>query len=117
LRGKNFKVQVRYKNRFGREVKYSSGFEGVLHYIERKYHESESDTMRQRWASYLREIPCGVCNGKRLKPEVLAVTVGEQSIADVSELSLENAFHFVNALSLGDRDAAIAAAVLREIRA
>ena len=117
LRGNNFTVQVRYKNRFGREVKYSSGFEGVLPYIERKYHESESDAMRQRWANYLREIPCQVCNGKRLKPEVLAVTVGDNSIADVSDLSLENAFAFVNGLHLDDRDAAIAAAVLREIRA
>ncbi|MBX3093523.1 MAG: excinuclease ABC subunit UvrA [Cryobacterium sp.] len=117
LRGNDFKVQVRYKNRFGREVKYSSGFEGVLPYIERKYHESESDAMRQRWANYLREIPCGVCNGKRLKPEVLAVTVGGQSIADVSDLSLEDSFGFVNALNLDDRDSAIAAAVLREIRA
>src|SRR5690606_8239476 len=117
LHGNNYTVQIKYKNRFGREVAYTSGFEGVLPYIERRYREADTDSARARWSNYLREIPCVVCGGKRLKPEVLAVTVGGHSIADVSELSLEDSFVFVNALTLTEREAAIAAAVLREIRA
>lgn len=117
LRGNNFKVTVKWKNRFGREMTYSTGFEGVMPYIERKYLEAETDSARQRWSNYLREIPCAVCDGQRLKPEVLAVTVGEHSIAAVSSLSLIDAFAFMNDIELSEREAKIAAAVLREIRA
>lgn len=117
LRGNNFKVTVKWKNRFGREITYSTGFEGVMPYIERKYREAETDTARQRWANYLREIPCAVCHGARLKPEVLAVTIGGRNIAEISELSLSDAFAFVNGVELTPREAKIAAAVLREVRA
>ncbi|HEY9497987.1 MAG TPA: excinuclease ABC subunit UvrA [Terrimesophilobacter sp.] len=117
LSGNNFKVTVKWKNRFGREMKYSTGFEGVMPYIERKYLEAETDSARQRYASYLREIPCPVCDGMRLKPEVLAVTVHGHSIAAVCELSLADAFQFMNRLELSEREAKIAVAVLREIRA
>ena len=79
LFGKDFQVTVRWKNRYGRDMKYSTGFEGVVPYIERKYIEAETDVQRQRVAAYLREIPCPVCDGKRLKPEVLAVTVNDTS--------------------------------------
>jgi excinuclease ABC subunit A len=116
LRGNNFEVTVRWKNRYGREMKYSTGFEGVIPYMERKYIEAETDVQRQRVAEYLREIPCPVCDGKRLKPEVLAVTVNGSSIADVCELSLVEAHAFMQQLVLSDRDARIAAQVLREIR-
>jgi len=116
LTGNNFKVSVKWKNRYGREMKYSTGFEGVIPYIERKYLEAETDVQRQRYAAYLREIPCPVCHGKRLKPEVLAVTVAGNSISDICELSLSDAYAFVNALVLSERDARIAAQVLREIR-
>ncbi|WP_370454059.1 excinuclease ABC subunit UvrA [Frondihabitans sp. PhB188] len=116
LEGNDFEVTVRYRNRFGREMKYSTGFEGVMPYIERKYAEAESDSQRQRYASYLREIPCVVCKGKRLKPEVLAVLVDGRNIADVSELSLTDAFSFMNTVELTAREARIAAQVLREIR-
>ena len=117
LRGNDFKVTVKWKNRFGREMKYTTGFEGVIPYIERKYLEAETDSARQRYASYLREIPCPVCDGQRLKPEVLAVTVNGHSIASVCQLSLSDAFEFMNQLTLTEREAKIAAAVLREIRA
>ena len=116
LRGNNFEVTVRWKNRFGREMKYSTGFEGVIPYMERKYIEAETDSQRQRVADYLREIPCPVCDGKRLKPEVLAVTVDGVSISDICELSLLNAYEFMKNLQLSARDAKIAAQVLREIR-
>jgi excinuclease ABC subunit A len=116
LRGEDYKVTVRWKNRYGREMRYASGFEGVVPYIERQYTQAESDTQRQRWAEYLREVPCPVCNGDRLKPEVLAVLVHGHSIAEASHLSLGGAREFFAQLSLTDREAMIAAQVLREIR-
>ncbi|CAN5178331.1 excinuclease ABC subunit UvrA [soil metagenome] len=116
LKGNDFQVTVKWKNRYGREVKYSTGFEGVMPYIERKFIEAESDAARQRYANYLREIDCPVCEGKRLKPEVLAVTVHDHNIADVSRLSLTDAYEFMNVLELSEREATIAAQVLREIR-
>lgn len=117
LQGNNFDVQVKWKNRYGRELKYTTGFEGVLPYIERKYLESESDYVRQRWADFLREVPCPACNGARLKPEVLSVKVADKSIADVASLSLGETVQFFKSLSLDKRDAKIATQVLREIRA
>jgi excinuclease ABC subunit A len=116
LYGENFKVSVKWKNRYGREMRYTSGFEGVVPYIERQYQEAESDSARQRWGEYLREVPCAVCNGDRLKPEVLAVLVHGHSIADASRLSLADAQRYFAELELTDREAQIAAAVLREIR-
>ena len=116
LRGNNFKVTVRWKNRYGREMNYSTGFEGVIPYMERKYLEAETDVQRQRIAEYLREVPCPVCDGKRLKPEMLAVTVDGHSIVDVCESSLDDAHRFMSALTLSERDQKIAAQVLREIR-
>jgi excinuclease ABC subunit A len=116
LRGNNFKVNVRWKNRFGREVKYSSGFEGVIPFIERQYAEAESDNRRERWAEFLREVPCHSCQGQRLKPEVLAVTIGGSSIASVTELSLFDAQRYFRDVTLTEREAKIGAQVLREIR-
>ncbi|ARJ05362.1 UvrABC system protein A [Cnuibacter physcomitrellae] len=117
LRGNDFEVKVRWKNRWGREMSYSSGFEGVMPYIERQFAQAESDSQRARWGEYLREVPCPVCDGKRLKPEVLAVTVAGASIADVTQYSLTDAQDFMAELTLNDREAMIAAQVLREIRA
>ncbi|MFZ4841438.1 excinuclease ABC subunit UvrA [Mycetocola saprophilus] len=116
LRGNNFSVKVRYKNRFGREMTYSSGFEGVMPYIERQYLQAETDTQRQRWTEYLREVPCPVCAGKRLKPEVLAVLINGENISDVAELSLSDARAFMETLTLTEREAKIGAQVLREIK-
>lgn len=117
LHGDNYQVKVKYKNRFGREMRYTSGFEGVVAYIERKYQETESDWGRERWAGFLREIPCPACEGKRLKPEVLAVTVAGQSIADIASMSLGECVNFFADVHLDERDAKIASQVLREIRA
>ncbi|MEC5176822.1 excinuclease ABC subunit A [Cryobacterium sp. MP_M5] len=117
LRGDNFEVKVKWKNRYGREMSYTSGFEGVVPYIERQYLQAESDTQRARWGEYLREVDCPVCSGTRLKPEVLAVLVHGSSIADVCNLSLTDARSFMNKLELTDRESTIAAQVLREIKA
>ncbi|MGV9769328.1 excinuclease ABC subunit UvrA [Microbacterium sp. NPDC003461] len=116
LYGEDYKVDVKFKNRWGREVRYASGFEGVVPYIERQYNQAESDTQRARWGEYLREVPCPVCEGARLKPEVLAVKVDGRSIAEAADLSLENVLDVVNRITLTDREAMIAAQVLREIR-
>ena len=117
LRGNNFELVVRYRNRFGRDVKYSSGFEGVIPYIERKFHETDSEWSKQRFADYLREITCSACKGQRLRPEILAVTVDGASISDVADMSLQGAHAFMAHLELTERDAAIAEPILREIRA
>lgn len=116
LRGDNFEVKVRWRNRYGREMSYTSGFEGVVPYIERQYLQAETDVQRARWAEYLREVPCPVCDGKRLKPEVLSVLIHEHSIADVGELSLTDARAFMDRLQLTEREQAIGAQVLREIK-
>ena len=117
LFGNNFDVKVKWKNRYGRELRYTSGFEGVLSYVERKHLETESDWSRDRWAGYLREIPCPGCNGARLKPEVLAVKINEKSIADVAAMSLLESVKYFETIDLDERDAKIAAQVLREIKA
>lgn len=117
LQGNNFDVKVKWKNRYGRELRYTSGFEGVLRYVERKHLETESDWAREKWAAFLREIPCPACEGARLRPEVLAVKVFEKSIHDVVRISLGETYAFFESIELDDRDAKIAAQVLREIRA
>ena len=117
LHGNDFDVQVRWKNRYGRELRYTTGFEGVLNYIERKYLESENDYSRGKWAGFLREIPCPACEGARLRPEVLAIKVADTSIAAVAAMSLGECVEFFAKLKLGKRDEKIAAQVLREIRA
>ncbi|WP_241984845.1 excinuclease ABC subunit UvrA [Cryobacterium adonitolivorans] len=116
MRGDNFEVKVKWKNRYGREMSYTSGFEGVVPYIERQFLQAETDTQRQRWGEYLREVACPVCDGTRLKPEVLAVLVHDMSIADICRLSLSDARDFMDKLELTEREKTIAAQVLREIK-
>ncbi|MFC2778936.1 MULTISPECIES: excinuclease ABC subunit UvrA [Actinomyces] len=117
LRGKDYEVKVTYRNRWGRERIYSTGFEGVLDYVMRKHDETESDWSRERYQAYMREIPCPVCGGARLKPEVLAVRVGELSIAQLCELPIGEARDFLAGLNLTGQAAQIAGSVLTEINA
>ena len=117
LRGKDYEVKVTYRNRWGRERIYSTGFEGVLDYVMRKHDETESDWSRERYQAYMREIPCPVCDGARLKPEVLAVRVGGLSIAQLCELPISEARDFLAGLSLTGQAAQIAGNVLTEINA
>ena len=117
LRGKDYEVKVTYRNRWGRERIYSTGFEGVLDYVMRKHDETESDWSRERYQAYMREIPCPVCDGARLKPEVLAVRVGGLSIAQLCELPISEARDFLAGLSLTGQAAQIAGSVLTEINA
>ncbi|MDD9208073.1 excinuclease ABC subunit UvrA, partial [Georgenia sp. 10Sc9-8] len=117
LHGKDYKVQVRYRNRWGRERSYTTGFEGAIDYIQRKHAETESDASRERYQGYMREIACPVCGGARLKPEVLAVRVGELSISELCDLSIRESKTYLDGLELGTRETAIAGQVLREIHA
>ena len=117
LRGKDYEVKVRYRNRWGRERIYSTGFEGVLDYIMRKHDETESERSKERYEGYMREVPCPVCRGTRLKPEVLAVRVGERSIAELCDLPVGEARAALKALDLTGQARRIAGGVLTEIDA
>ena len=117
LHGQNHEVHVKYRNRWGRERQYSTGFEGVIAFIERRHSETESDWSKEKYESYMREVPCPECHGTRLKPEVLAVKVGGRSIAEVCEMPLREAREFLEALELGVRERQIAVQVLKEIDA
>lgn len=117
LDGKDYKVEVSYRNRFGRERRYTSGFEGVKAYIKRKHEETESDFARDRYEQYMRQVACPACGGARLNPTILGVKVGGKSIAEVTELSLADALAFVRGLQLSAREAKIGEQVLKEIDA
>ena len=115
--GRDFKVRVSYRNRWGRMREYSTGFEGVVRTLMRRHDETDSDQMKQYYESYMREVPCQTCKGRRLRPEVLAVTVDGRSIADVCDMPAEQSLAWVNGLELTGSAARIAGEVLKEIRA
>ena len=117
LHGASEPVYVRYRNRYGRQRAYHTGYEGVVPYLNRRYAEAESDSVRERVESYMREVPCPTCKGARLRPESLAVTVADRNIAQVAALSVGEAAKFFGSLELSDRDRYIAARVLKEINA
>ena len=117
LNGWEFEVHVKYKNRYGRDRNYSTGFEGVVSFIERRHSETDSDFSRDKFEAYMRETPCPVCKGTRLKPEVLAVTIGDKSIAAICELSIKDCADFLKKISLNAREKQIAERVLKEVNA
>ncbi len=117
LHGKDHKVVVQYRNRFGRERKYSTGFEGVVQYVHRKHTETESDSARDRYEEYMRQVPCPACNGARLNPASLSVLINGKSIAEVAALPMRECANFLDTLVLTGREAQIAHQVLMEIQA
>ncbi len=117
LYGYKHKVHVRYKNRFGRERSYSTGFEGVIPYIKRKHGETDSDSSRERYEGYMREVPCPACAGARLKPESLAVLVGGRTIADICSMPMDQCAAFLESIDFTVREVAIAERVIKEIDA
>lgn len=117
LEGKNYKVTVSYKNRWGRERRYSQGFEGVYTYIRRKHQETDSEHAKERYEQYMRQIPCAACQGQRLNPTMLGVTVGGLSIAQATALPMREALEFFRNLDLDERETRIADQVLKEIEA
>jgi len=117
LYGYDEQVHVRYKNRYGRERSYYTSFEGAIPYIERRHAEAESDSSRERFAGFMREVPCPVCHGARLKPISLAVTVDGRSIADYCALPIGELAKLLLSLELSDRDQQIAGRILKEVNA
>jgi excinuclease ABC subunit A len=117
LHGSGDQVHVRYRNKYGRERSYYTGFEGVVQWIERRHTDTESDWSRDKYEGYMRDVPCAACGGARLKPEVLAVTLGGRSIAEICALSVGECADLLAVLTLTDRQKMIAERVLKEINA
>ncbi|QWZ09541.1 excinuclease ABC subunit UvrA [Nocardioides panacis] len=116
LDGHATKVHVRHTNRYGRQRSYYTNFEGVRPYIERRHRESESDTSRERYEGFMREVPCPVCEGSRLKAVSMAVTLGGKSIAAVCRMPINESAEFLRTLELSYREKQIAERVLKEIQ-
>ena len=117
INGFDYEVHVKYKNRYGRVRNYSTGFEGVVPFIHRRHSETDSDFSRDKYEAYMRETPCPECKGARLKPEVLAVTLGGKSIAEVCALSIDDCATFLKQVALNKREAQIAERVMKEVHA
>ncbi len=117
LHGYDDQVHVRYRNRYGRERSYYTSFEGAVTYIERRHSEAESDSSRERFAGFMREVPCPSCHGTRLKPVSLAVTVDGRSIAEICALPIGEMAKLLLSLELSDRDRQIAGRILKEVNA
>ncbi|MFH5211959.1 excinuclease ABC subunit UvrA [Antrihabitans sp. NCIMB 15449] len=121
LEGSSDQVHIRYKNRYGRTRSYYADFEGVMPFLHRRMENTESEQMKERYDGYMRDVPCPACNGARLKPEILSVTISagedKKSIAEVSELSIAECSEFLGNLTLGPRQKAIAGQVLKEVQA
>ncbi len=112
---KNKSVPVKYRNRYGKVKTYESTYNGIVEWLERKRNEAEGDWTREQAEQYMREVECTACQGRRLKPEVLAVTIHGQSIADINELSIDEAVSFFKELKLSKREQSIARQVVKEI--
>ena len=111
------KIEVSYRNRYGRKRSYTARYEGVVPYLQRRYAEADSDGMREYIQGYMREVPCPACDGARLKPLSLAVTVGGHNIAELCSISIGEASRLIASLELTDRERLIGERVLKEIEA
>ncbi len=111
------KVDLRYRNRFGRQRTFTTSFEGIIPWLQRRHAEAESDSLREWSEQFMRQVPCAACGGARLKPESLAVTVGERDIFELCSLSIRRAAQAIGELALTEREHLIADRVLREVRA
>ena len=116
LNGYEYEIKMKYKGRYGTK-NYTTGFEGVIPFIHRRHSETDSDYSREKYEAYMRETPCPACKGARLKPEVLAVTLGGKNIAQVCELSIGQCADFLKKISLNAREKKIAERVLKEVHA
>src|SRR5262249_36610334 len=121
LDGHARKVHVVTTNRYGRQRAYDAEFEGVRGYVERRHREAETDTSRERFEGFMREVPCPTCAGSRLKPVSMAVTLGARedggkNIAEVCALPIDEASAYLNAVVLSHRERQIAERVLKEIQ-
>src|SRR5437588_9955068 len=100
----------------GRRRSYLLAFEGIVPSLERRYRETDSSTQRERIEEYMSFRPCPVCKGARLKPEVLAVTVGERNIHQFTQMSVTRALSFLGELDLTDTEQPIGTRIVKEIR-
>ena len=110
-------ITVRFKNRYGRQRQFNTTFEGVIPWIKRRHESAESDWSREQYEGYMREVPCTACEGARLKPSTLAVTVNGKNISEVCEMPIGDSSRFLDELTLSDRDRMIAERVVKEINA
>ncbi len=110
-------VQVSYTNRYGRSRQYYTAFEGVVSFLQRRHREAESDSSRERYEGYMRDVACSACRGARLKPESLAVTLSGRSIAEIAGMAIGECAGFLRTLELTARERTIAGRVLKEIDA
>ncbi len=110
------RIYVRYRNRMGRRRSYMLAFEGIVRNLERRYKETDSSQQRERIEEYMTFQPCPQCGGARLKPEVLAVTVGERNIHEFSKMSVTRAIEFLDSLDLTETEQLIGARIIKEIR-
>ncbi|HEY3485482.1 MAG TPA: excinuclease ABC subunit UvrA, partial [Ilumatobacteraceae bacterium] len=117
LHGTGGKVTVRYQNRYGRTRTYTTEYEGVIPWIMRRHEGSESDWSREQYEGYMREVPCSACDGARLKPATLAVTINDLNISQVADMSIGESAKFLAGLELSERDRLIAERVTKEINA
>ncbi len=115
LMGVPHALTVHSRTRHGREHTYRAKYEGAVPYVRRRHAEAESDNARERYAGYMREVPCLTCKGARLKPSSLAVTIGGRNIAEVSAMSIDEVAAFMRNLTLTEREAQIAERVVKEI--
>jgi excinuclease ABC subunit A len=115
LYGMDERVQVDYRNRYGRQRSYQANVEGVIPSLLRRHQETDSEHQRQNIEQFMREVSCPACEGRRLKPLILAVTVGGISIAELTNLSIAETDRFIAGLQLSERDQLIAGRVLKEI--
>ena len=111
------RFHFRYTNMFGEDKEYFVPFEGVMPLLARRYHETDSDEMRESYENYMTEIPCKACHGARLKPETLAVTIGGKNIDEVTRMTIREADAFFTQLTLTQRETKIARQILKEIHA
>jgi len=116
INGYEYEIKMKYKGRYGTK-NYTTGFEGVVPFIHRRHSETDSDYSRDKYEAYMRETPCDVCKGARLKPEVLAVTLGDKNISEITELSIMDCAEFLKAIKLNKREAQIAERVMKEVHA
>ena len=117
LGGARGRLTVKYRNRYGRSRTFSSEFEGVIPWIKRRHESADSDWTREQFEGYMREVPCSACDGARLKPFTLAVTINDRNISQVCEMSIADSAEFLAGLELSDRDRMIAERVTKEINA
>ena len=116
INGYEYEIKMKYKGRYGTK-NYTTGFEGVVPFIHRRLSETDSDYSRDKYEAFMRETPCDVCKGARLKPEVLAVTLGDKNISEITELSIAECAEFLKAIKLNKREAQIAERVMKEVHA